>query len=251
MALQKSQGRISVNQFASLPPITLGDVTIPEVKRGPISTSITHHGVPLEEGCIITKSVRYTHQLARLVNAGDFGKEIEAVIEQGLKIIPYDDFRLDDSCNLVFLDPFVHVSLDLYGLIALTPSLQTVIQLINDVRSDNDRRQKAMNASGVKLPRSLNSFTDPEYELVVLHPEHLLPGGGVLTIYNRANNTYKQYVVSDDRCLRESVDPNSARLPPFRHDTQQRDGAGLVRGVNIFLVALNAEIKFRRYSRMA
>ncbi|KAM6495242.1 hypothetical protein JOM56_009865 [Amanita muscaria] len=112
---------------------------------------------------------------------------------------------------------------------ALTPSLQTVIELINDVRSDNDCRQKAMDASGVKLPRSLNfsdqSFTDPEYELVVLHLEHLLPGGGMpLTIYNRANNTYKQYVC---------------------------DGAGLVRGVNIFLVALDAEIKFRRYYRMA
>jgi len=55
------------------------------------------------------------------------------------------------------------------------------------------------------------------------------------------------YVASSDRCLRQSVDPHSARLPPFRHSFQNRDPG---RNVNIFHVAINAEIKFRRYLKI-
>jgi len=52
--------------------------------------------------------------------------------------------------------------------------------------------------------------------------------------------------VSQDRRLRESVDPASDPLPPFRH-THNRDEA---MALNIFLVAINAQIKFRRYFRI-
>jgi hypothetical protein len=69
----------------------------------------------------------------------------------------------------------------------------------------------------------------------------------MLTIYNANTATHKHYVASSDRRLRESTDPNSARLPPFRHHSQRR---GKFDVVNIFLVALNAEIKFRRYFEM-
>ncbi|KAF8716714.1 hypothetical protein AX14_012221 [Amanita brunnescens Koide BX004] len=87
-------------------------------------------------------------------------------------------------------------------------------------------------------------FTNPEYELLALHPEYFLPRGAVL---DPATRTCKNYVPSRDRCLRESIEHDSARLPPFRHDFQSRGG---FHDLNIFLVTLNAETKFRRYPKM-
>ena len=80
-----------------------------------------------------------------------------------------------------------------------------------------------------------------------MHPEHFLPRGAILPVYDHATRTRKHYVPSRDRRLRESIEPDSARLPPFRHDFQNR---GKDENLSIFLVALNAEIKFRRYLKM-
>jgi len=60
-------------------------------------------------------------------------------------------------------------------------------------------------------------------------------------------STYKNYLPARDQCLRESFEPNSPRLPTFRHNSECRDYA---RRLNIFLVIINAEIKFRRYFEM-
>jgi hypothetical protein len=94
---------------------------------------------------------------------------------------------------------------------------------------------------------SCPQFSNPEYELVSLHPEHFLPHGAILPIYDPATRTWKNYVAPCDRRLRESVEPDSACLPPFRRDLQNRHQTDRV---NIFLVAINAEIKFRRYFKM-
>ncbi|SRR6266404_802940 len=54
------------------------------------------------------------------------------------------------------VDPSIHVSLDLYALIAITPSLSILNELINVVRAENDRRQQEADASGVLRPRILD-----------------------------------------------------------------------------------------------
>jgi len=66
--------------------------------------------VNLEEGCLITKSVKYAHQLAHMVNAVRSGdpqpivsqrfQEIQDLLELDLRVIPYARFTLDDPCNL-------------------------------------------------------------------------------------------------------------------------------------------------------
>ena len=94
---------------------------------------------------------------------------------------------------------------------------------------------------------SLPSVANPEYELIALHPEHFLPLGTPLTVYNPRDKSYKNYIVATDRSLRESPDPYSPRLPPFRHNT---DGRGVAERINIFLIILNADIKFQRYFEM-
>jgi len=83
---------------------------------------------------------------------------------------------------------------------------------------------------------------------VALHPEHLLPKGSSLTFYTRVNDQLhgKDYVIGHDRTLRESPGTtDSPRLPPFTFDANR---AALP--LNVFLVVLNAEIKFRRYRRI-
>ncbi len=162
------------------------------------------------------------------------------------------------------------MSLDLYAFIAITPSSSNLDELIKVVKAENNRRQQEADTSGDLLPRNLDvsvplfdhrrkcvhrgQFTlpciaSPEFELVALHPEHFLPGSAPLTICDPDPTVYnsKQYVVAEDRCLRESRDPSSPRLPPFRHDSSTRRG---IAQLNVFLVIINAEIKFRRYFRL-
>jgi len=117
-------GRITVKPFANVP--ALGD--LPEIRRGVDSTSEvssrrgTKGGcVDLAEGCFITKTIKYTHQLVHWVNdvrsgdAKDIVSEVptrplvrpteylkEGVVEHNLRIIPYQSFRVNHPCNLVY-----------------------------------------------------------------------------------------------------------------------------------------------------
>ena len=92
-------------------------------------------------------------------------------------------------------------------------------------------------------------FTDPEYALVAIHPEHFLPYDNVLPVFHPATpTTPTMYVTASDRRLRESPgELDSPRLPSFRHVAGSRLTSDYV---NIFLVILNAEIKFHRYLHM-
>jgi hypothetical protein len=92
-----------------------------------------------------------------------------------------------------------------------------------------------------------SSFTDPEYELVAIHPEHFLPRGSVLPVFHSGTSTSTIYVSERDRCLRKSSEPDSPRLPTFCHVTESRCWTDCL---NVFLVILNAEIKFHRYLHM-
>ncbi|KAH9992714.1 hypothetical protein BJV74DRAFT_877832 [Russula compacta] len=243
MSLVTRDNRVSVKQFASIPAL----IGLPAIMRSAPSVS-----VDLNEGCMVTKLVKYTHQLAHFVNAvrtGDSG-DIEKIIEE-LAIIPFEDFTLDSPCNLAFLESYIHTSMDLYAFIAIVPSSSTLDELIQMVKSDNDVRQRAIDRQGLMVYRSLNftapCFVNPQYELLALHPEHFLPNGSPLTVYDHATGEYKNYVAARDQCLRETVDPRSRRLPPFHHDAETRED---FLHLNVYLVALNAEIKFRRYLEM-
>jgi len=72
MSLLTKDHRLSVKQFAAVPAL----LDLPEIQRKPASVSNVSSrlssmrgGLDLEEGCFITKSVKYTHQVAHMVNA--------------------------------------------------------------------------------------------------------------------------------------------------------------------------------------
>ena len=124
MSLLTEEYRLSVKQFAAIPAL----LNLPEITRGPASVSNVSSrlssmrgGVNLEEGCLITKSVNYTHKLAYMVSVGHSGEpqpivsrwfqEIppemlklfslqESLLEFDLGVIPYAKFSLKDPCNL-------------------------------------------------------------------------------------------------------------------------------------------------------
>ncbi|KAH9961705.1 hypothetical protein BGW80DRAFT_1357980 [Lactifluus volemus] len=227
MSLITKQDRISVRQFAAVPAL----VGLPEITRSArfLSTSIE-----LEEGCMVTKLVKYTHRV------GDPGDVVRNIIKD-LAIVPFTNFTLDKPCNLAFLESYIHTSLDVYALIAITPSLSTLDSLIQMSQMD-----KTGHICFRKLDFTAQCYVDPEYELVALHPEHFLPNSP-LVVYDPVTQGHKLYVVAQDRCLRESTDPNSNPFPPFHHRAKAR---GRDLHPNVFLVALNAEIKFRRYLKM-
>lgn len=75
MSLLTKTQRISVPQFASVPLLQ----DLPTIQRAPASVSnvSTREGVDVfdlaEEGCMVTKCVKYTHQLAYWIDAVDKG----------------------------------------------------------------------------------------------------------------------------------------------------------------------------------
>lgn len=129
MSLLTRQGRFTVKAFASVPALA----DLPEIQQEPCSASDISSFqstfgsiIDLNEGCILTKSVKYTHQLIHWVNAAHDGDPIEVVsrklihyrglftatakcylfqeylIEYDLQIIPYERFSLNDPCNLTY-----------------------------------------------------------------------------------------------------------------------------------------------------
>lgn len=70
----------------------------------------------------------------------------------------------------------------------------------------------------------------------------------MLTVFHSPTSTPTNYVSAKDRCLRTSPEPDSPCLPAFFHVPKGRRSE--LDHVNIFLVILNAEIKFHRYLHM-
>lgn len=123
MSRLTNEHRLTVKPFATVPSL----LDLPKIQREPASVSNVSScssirgDVDLEEGCLVTKSVKYTHRVARLVNAVRFGDPVPIVSQKFqhdvpkilvtislqedllnfMNIIPYTEFTLDDECNLV------------------------------------------------------------------------------------------------------------------------------------------------------
>jgi hypothetical protein len=92
MSLIIKEERLTVKAFATVPAL----LDLPEIEREPASvsnvSSRSSMGVNLnvnfEEGCIVTKSVKYTHQVTHLVNAVR-SRDPEPVVSRNFRIVSY------------------------------------------------------------------------------------------------------------------------------------------------------------------
>ena len=89
-----------------------------------------------------------------------------------------------------------------------------------------------------------SSFTNSEYELVAIHPEHFLPHGSMLSVLHSESSTPTIYVSARDQHLCKSLSSDSSSLPAFHHIAKRSNS---YKNLNVFLVILNAEIKFHWY----
>ena len=86
----------------------------------------------------------------------------------------------------------------------------------------------------------------PEFELVALHGRHFLPPpGNKLSIFDRAAGIFREYIPASDFSLREAT--TNERLPTFVPPTRQEH---TMDAVNVFLVAINAQMKFKQFKAM-
>jgi hypothetical protein len=82
MSLLTKQNRLTVKQFASVPAL----LDLPDIQRAPPTISGissfrgVEAGIDLSEGCFVTKSVKYTHQLVHWVNAVRSGDDEDLVV---------------------------------------------------------------------------------------------------------------------------------------------------------------------------
>ncbi|TFK62510.1 hypothetical protein BDN72DRAFT_848574 [Pluteus cervinus] len=258
-------GQVSTTlTFSNLPGVSqwgTGDIT-----RGPNSygsartapsvatTTEGNRNIARSEPCFITKKLSYTHERMHWVSAARTSSTTKGSIEKSLRdldIVPAS-FDLNDASNLTNLDRVMHTSLDRYALIAVTCSSDTLDQLIALLKIENENMATAAKRGDrtyVRQLRSSPAFLNAQYELVALHPKHLLPNNSELLIYDHSTPqpTRKTYVTGSDNNLREWVgeDDTGPRIPAFSFDLRPTGEQ-----LNPFLVILNAVIKFRRYDRI-
>ncbi|KDR66036.1 hypothetical protein GALMADRAFT_232746 [Galerina marginata CBS 339.88] len=202
------------------------------------------------EGCFITKQPGYhlvrAHWVKTVQKDARLKFEVKTFLE-GLGIVR-QNFSLDAPPNLTPLDRNLHYALDKLGFFAVTCSKPTLQALIYLVEKENAEWQKRGGQYNRYFRFDQPLFTDAMYELVLLHPHHLLPKrGSALTVFTEhgENLSGKMYFVAPDGALRETSENDSPRLPAFPSNRTRV----LEHALNPFLVLLNAEIAFRRFKR--
>ena len=162
--------------------------------------------------------------------------------------------------------------MDKYKIFAITVSLNTREKILRFLNYDLELRQSVIDKTSGFIPRifhvesysifALNecpscpfqNFELAEFQLVVLHPDQLLPYGSTLLRRN-SDDSYTPYKASNDTLLRQvdpasilspdRPDPTTQPFPPFRHNTERVPAEAL----NVYFVLLNAEIKFQRFAK--
>ncbi|KDR71451.1 hypothetical protein GALMADRAFT_143724 [Galerina marginata CBS 339.88] len=257
-------GRIHSSQASGAPTWTAGDL-VPDARSGGAASTATsrrksaneYRKLDIQEPCFVSNSSCYTHEGVYWLNTVGsdpaIKKQVEDILIKDLRIV-YENFSVDSNVNQSNLDLTLHAALEKYAFFAVTGSLLTLKTFIDMFEKENERRQVAFDSSGLDRGRMLDlelpAFLRPQYELVALRPEHMLPDGKVFVAYNRDASSnrvvsHKLYVPGEDHTLRER--PGSLtcpRFPPFHFDYSRAKGP-----LNPLLVILNAEIKFRRYLR--
>ncbi|KAF9550046.1 hypothetical protein CPC08DRAFT_768962 [Agrocybe pediades] len=201
-------------------------------------TNKDHSEIILKEPCFITKQPGVP--LENVYWVKPVQNNARSQLEVNSKLI-----NSRTSPHVITRD--LHDALDSYGFLAVTCSKTTLEALIALVETQNKNWEQRKGRYIRYFDFEKPPFTDATYELVLLYPRHFLAkNGGALTVFSEHGNdssTGKAYFVSPDGALREGPDDTQPRLPAFSGNTARAPGDML----NPFLVALNAEIAFRRF----
>ncbi|KAJ2919619.1 hypothetical protein MD484_g797, partial [Candolleomyces efflorescens] len=238
----------------------------PEIRRGPLSnggsSAVPSTNGPIddagrkiarEEPSFITNGASYVNRQTHWIDAAQGNERLAKRIAKHLVELGVVNvwFKLNDPSNLVNLDPMLHSAMNKFAMIAVTPSLESLDELTRLLIGENQVWQQLLDRGTdyIRLFSVMRSaFENTTYELIILHPTHFLPRQTVLPVYSETDGTPTLYQVAPDGVLRQSpATVESPRLPPFSFNSRYRGGK--FDSLNPLLVAMAAQIKFRRYER--
>ncbi|KAJ3502972.1 hypothetical protein NLJ89_g8640 [Agrocybe chaxingu] len=208
--------------------------------------------ISADEPCFITRKPGYALQKAHWINAVRKNPPEKVAVERflnGLSVVRRE-FSLNSASNLTPLDPTLHYTMDKLGFFAVTCSKVTLKAMIEVVDAENKIFDEDPMGYTRYFKIEKEPFSNAEYEMVVLHPDHFLPIGSTLAMHtqdpnNPARLVGKLYMASADGALRETSNDHSPRFPAFRPTCRLEQKHCL----NPFLVVLNAAMAFRRYMK--
>ncbi|KAF6762499.1 hypothetical protein DFP72DRAFT_1164431 [Ephemerocybe angulata] len=221
------------------------------------SNRAVRQGIHSAEPCFVSMRYGYCLENAHLVKAIRKDKGLKEAMESFLEQcdIVRPPFNLNSAPNLVPLEHTLHCALDM-GLFAITCSKATLLAMQDVVRDENrvydERRGRYTRNFQLDKP----PFSNAEYEMVMLHPEHFLPVGNGIVMHtkdpsnkdpsNKPRTIPKLYMIAKDGVLREGKDSTSPRFPafPFTHPRAPE------RRMNPLLLILNAEVAFQHFLRL-
>ncbi|KAJ7655393.1 hypothetical protein B0H17DRAFT_378428 [Mycena rosella] len=167
--------------------------------------------------CFVQKGANAVAHLAHAINtvrSSKRRKEAINLVIQNILQISFDKFTfdLDDESNVIFRasTSFIRIAHrfrilcsmpsppHLLGFLCPTrprPSLSTLTTMIEMLERTNIEWQAQLDERGVKgfRPRPLEpaAFADATYEVILLHPEHFLPNGAPLPIFDSTTNQWR------------------------------------------------------------
>ena len=155
------------------------------------------------------------------------------------------------SCFSFPVNKTLHASFDKYDFFAIVPAKDVAQKLHTLLEQDLAARQEEWN----RLPRRSEPkrqygtlhpdeplIQNAEFELILLHPQQLLPNALPLLRWEPSDNTYASYTLSPDMELKDAT---GAIFPKFTYEcTRQVDERP-----NIYCMILNAYAKFLTFRR--
>ncbi|PPQ97871.1 hypothetical protein CVT26_013040 [Gymnopilus dilepis] len=209
--------------------------------------------IPLHEPCFITKRIGYDLKKFYWIKPDKDNVPEQKRVGQyliSLGLVPLD-FDLHSATNTIKLDRNLHHILEKLGLFAVTCAKSTLEAILTLLKEENKRFDERQGRYQRFFQLDKEPFSNAQYELVLVYPNHFLPNGSALTMHfphpeNEDELVAKLYMIGNDGVLREGRDSNSPRFPAFYAPDSDREQQ---HRVNPFLAIIYAEIVFRRYLR--
>ncbi|KAF6750845.1 hypothetical protein DFP72DRAFT_1072000 [Ephemerocybe angulata] len=138
--------------------------------------------------------------------------------------------------------------MDHLGFFVITCSKKTLLDLVTVVEKENEEYDKKGGHYNRCFQFDQGPFSNAEYKMVILHPNHFLPVGSTIAMHTKdpsdtSHLIGKLYMIAEDGALREGRDHTSPRFSafPFTHSRESD------KYLNPILIILNAEISLRRF----
>ena len=153
------------------------------------------------------------------------------------------------SCLYFPVDKTLHVSFDRYGLFAIVPAKDLAKRLATLLKQDLATRQETWNwLPNEGEPKRQYATLHPneplirnvEFDLILLHPQQLLPGALPLLRHDPSDGTCAGYTLSPEMELKDAA---GTIFPSFTYECTRQ----FYERPNIYCMILNARVKFSAF----